>query len=233
MTALRSISTFIVVLTLVNTPRLVQAGQQGSAKPQNNSPVSSRSDRKVQDNADQMIERGKQAFRFDTFGDEAFWGGSLKLHEAIEGANLGGVGPGLSPNNALALGLKVDVDALPEDLMDALKNGKVNLNDPAVTVALLRLNAVVGVKGFATGQGGLESLGIQCAFCHSTVDNSLVPGIGHRLDGWPNRDLNVGAITALAPNLDVVADLLGTDQQAVRKVLNALGPGTFRRRVAS
>jgi hypothetical protein len=170
---------------------------------------------------------GRQIFRFDTFGDQGFWGGTLQLHKAIEGANFGGVGPGVSPNTALALGLKVDVDALPQSLQNALRQGKVNLNDPAVTLALLKLNAVVGITGFSNPDGSLSSVGIQCSMCHSTVDNSLLPGIGHRLDGWANRDLNVGAIVAASPNLQPVADLLGTDVATVLKVLNAWGPGKF------
>jgi hypothetical protein len=174
-----------------------------------------------------MIEEGRQIFRSDTFGDEAFWGDTLKLHQAIAGAKLGGVGPGVSPKTALAVGLKVDVDALPPALVEQLKAGKVDLDNSATTLALLKLNAVVGLTGFFNEQGTLRSLGIQCAICHSTVDDSLAPGIGHRLDGWPNRDLNVGAITALAPDLKVVTELLGVDDATVRKVLNSWGPGKF------
>ena len=136
--------------------------------------------------------QGQQIFRFDTFGDQDFWGGTLQLHKAIEGTRFGGVGPGISPRTALALGLKVDVDALPVQLQEELKHNKVNLDDPAVTLALLKLNAVVGITGYPNPRGGLSSVGIQCSMCHSTVDNSLAPGIGHRLDGWANRDLNVG-----------------------------------------
>jgi len=121
----------------------------------------------------------------------------------------------------------VDVDALPSSLVQQLKAGKINLDDPATTLALLKLNAVLGVTGFFNPQGSLISVGIQCSLCHSTVDNSLAPGIGHRLDEWANRDLNVGAIVALAPDLKVPADLLGVDQQTVRKVLNSWGPGKF------
>ena len=179
-------------------------------------------------NAAQKLQAGEQTFRFDTFGDEAFWGDTLKLHQAIEGAQLGGVGPGVSPATALAVGLKVDVDALPSNLVQQIKKGKVNLNDPAVTLALLKLNAVVGVTGFFNSSGTLKSVGIQCALCHSTVDNSNPtlcfgqvtsnPGtgcIGHRLDTWPNRDLNVGAIVALAPDLSSIANLLSTVQATV------------------
>jgi hypothetical protein len=123
--------------------------------------------------------------------------------------------------------LKVDQDALPSSVVQALKAGQVNLKDPAVTLTLLKLNAVIGVKGFFNDDGTLKSAGIQCALCHSTVDNALAPGIGHRLDGWANRDLNVGAIIALAPNLQPFADLLGVDQNTVRAVLNSWGPGHF------
>src|SRR5579885_2496668 len=137
----------------------------------------------AENTTDARLAKGEQTFRFDTFGDEAFWGDTLGLHKAIEGANLGGVGSGVSPRTALAVGLKVDVDALPGNLIEALRHGKVNLEDPATTVTLLKLNAIVGVTGFA-GNPGLRSIGIQCALCHSTVDDSLAPGIGHRLDGW-------------------------------------------------
>lgn len=185
------------------------------------------SDAKTNANASRMVEQGRATFRFDTFGDQEFWGDSLKLHQAIEGSKLGGVGPGVSPATALAVGLKVDQDALPASLIRSLQGGHVNLNDPAVTLALLKLNAVVGVTGFFDDDGSLKSVGIQCALCHSTVDNAFAPGIGHRLDGWANRDLNVGAIVALAPNLQPFADLLGVDQATVRTVLNSWGPGHF------
>ncbi len=177
--------------------------------------------------AAQKLEQGRRVFRFDTFGDQAFWGDALKLHQAIEGSKLGGVGPGVSPNTALAVGLKVDADALPASLVQMLKNGQVDLNDPAVTLALLKLNSVVGLTGFFKRDGTLKSVGIQCALCHSTVDNSLAPGVGHRLDGWANRDLDVGQIVALAPNLQPFADLLGVDQATVRAVLQSWGPGRF------
>jgi hypothetical protein len=174
-----------------------------------------------------LMRQGKQTFRFDTFNDQKFWGGILGLHKTIEGAKHGGIGPGLSPKEALALGLKVDVNALPKSLQQAIVNGQVDLNDPGVTLALLKLNAVVGVKGFFNSRGNLSSVGIECALCHSTVDNSLVPGIGHRLDGWANRDLNVGAIIGFAPNLQPIANLLHTDVATVEKVLSAWGPGKF------
>jgi hypothetical protein len=184
-------------------------------------------DRVILNSVRQRIDQGRQIFRFDTFGDEGFWGETLKLHLAIEGAKLGGVGPGLSPKAALSLGLKVDADALPENLVSNLKGGKLDLDNPATTLALLKLNAVVGLTGSFDNSGSLQSVGIQCALCHSTVDDSLARGIGHRLDGWANRNLNVGAIMALAPDLSAVAGLLGVDQKTVRKVLNSWGPGKF------
>jgi hypothetical protein len=186
----------------------------------------------IESNAQQMIAQGRQTFRFDTFGDEVFWGDTLQLHKALEGTKFGGVGGGVSPKTALAVGLKVDADALPADLVAQIKAGKVNLDDPATTLALLKLNAVVGVTGFFNSDGSLKSMGIQCSICHSTVDNSFAPGIGSRLDGWANRDLNVGAITALSPNLNPVADLLLGNHdpgsvQTVKDVLNSWGPGRF------
>ena len=184
-------------------------------------------ERQTDANAQQMLDAGKQTFRFDTFGDEAFWTDALQLQRALAGEKFGGVGPGVSPKTALAVGLKVDADALPESLVAQLKQGRVDLDDPATTLALLKLNAVVGVKGTFKDNGHLQSVGITCALCHSTVDNSFAPGIGRRLDGWANRDLNVGAIAALSPNLKPVADLLGVDEATVRTVLQSWGPGKF------
>jgi len=183
-------------------------------------------DAQILANANELLEEGRTTFRFDTFGDEVFWGDSLQLHQAIKGASLGGVGPGISPTTALNLGLKVDVDALPQPLINKLKQRRVNLDDPATTVALLKLDAVLGVKGFFQGDD-LSSVGITCALCHSTVDNSLTFGIGHRLDGWANRDLDVGKIVAAAPNLSPFSNLLGVSQDTVRAVLNSWGPGKF------
>src|SRR5690242_8887807 len=190
--------------------------------PQHSAPF----DATITRNAQTQLEEGRKIFRYDTFGSEAFWGNALQLHKAIAGEKNGGVGPGVSPKTALSVGLKVDADALPASLTAQIKAGKVDLDDPAVTIALLKLNAVVGVTAFADAHG-VKSMGIQCAFCHSTVDDSFAPGIGHRLDGWANRDLNVGAIVALAPNLQPVADLLGVDVPTVRAVLNSWGPGHF------
>ena len=181
----------------------------------------------IQRNAREFMQQGQQIFRFDTFGDEAFWGDSLKLHQAISGSKLGGVGAGVSPRTALAVGLKVDSEALPSDLIEAIRKGRVDLDDPASTLALLRLNAVVGVTGFFDQRGAIRSIGIQCALCHSTVDDSFAPGIGRRLDGWVNRDLNVGVIVGLAPDLSAVTNLLGVDEATLRKLLTSWGPGKF------
>src|SRR5919201_6087434 len=174
-----------------------------------------------------MIHDGKKIFRYDTFGSEAFWGDKLRLHEALIGARHGGVGPGVSPREALALGLKVDVAALPRALIPLIIKGRLNLNDPASTVVLLQHDAVVGVKACLDSHKNITGIGIQCAICHSTVDNSVAHGIGHRLDGWANRDLDVGKIISLAPDLQPMADLLGTDVPTVRTVLGAWGPGKF------
>src|SRR5581483_281529 len=184
-------------------------------------------DRTITTNNEQLIAQGRQVFRYDTFGDEAFWGDTLKLHQAIAGSANGGVGPGVSPKTALAVGLKVDMDALPAAVVSAIKAGQVNLDDPKTTLTLLQLNSVVGVTGRFSPTGQLTSIGIQCALCHSTVDDAFAPGIGHRLDGWPNRDLNVGAIVALSPDLSSVDSLLGVDDATTRKVLASWGPGKF------
>jgi mono/diheme cytochrome c family protein len=151
---------------------------------------------------------GQEIFRYDTFGDEQLWTDVLRMHEVVAT---------VPPATALAVGLKVDVEALPPALQDALAAGQVDLTDPAVTVELLRLNAVVGVQGKVDGLGHLTSVGITCALCHSSVDNSFAPGIGRRLDGWANTDLNVGAIVALSPALD----------QATKDEFNAWGPGKY------
>src|SRR6266545_2967502 len=174
-----------------------------------------------------LVTKGRQIFRYDTFGDQAFWGGALQLHRAVEGAKNGGVGSGVSPKTALSVGLKVDAAKIPKKVAGAIKAGKVDLDDPKTTLALLKLNSVVGLKGFFTKRGQLSSLGLTCAVCHSTVDDSFAKGIGKRLDGWPNRDLNVGAIVALAPNKKPLTDLLGVDEATVNKVLASWGPGKF------
>jgi mono/diheme cytochrome c family protein len=155
---------------------------------------------------DQLAE-GKQTFRFETFGDETFWTDSLRIHEVIQSA--------VSPQAALGVGLKVDADALPPGTLE-----NADLSDPATTVALLKLNAVVGLQGTVETVGGkdtLTHLGITCALCHSTVDNRAGSGIGSRLDGWPNLDLDAGAIIALSPALTA-------DQKVV---YSSWGPGKY------
>jgi cytochrome c peroxidase len=177
--------------------------------------------------ASKMLTEGKQIFRFETFGDETYWTDALQLDKAIAGEKNGGVGPGLSPKAALAAGLKVDMDVIPADVAAGIKAGKVNLDDPAVTLTLLQIDAVVGVKATFDDKKNLKSIGITCASCHSTVDDAFLPGIGHRLDGWANRDLNVGAIISMAPNLQPLTDALGVDLATVKKVLASWGPGKF------
>jgi hypothetical protein len=151
---------------------------------------------------------GRQIFRYDTFGDEQLWTNVLRMHEVVAT---------LDPATALGVGLKVDVEALPPPVIAALRAGKVDLTDPAVTTALLRLNAVVGVRGAVNDAGQLSSLGITCALCHSTVDNSFTDGIGRRLDGWANHDLNVGAIVALSPALP----------ESLKAEFRGWGPGKY------
>ena len=180
--------------------------------------------------ADSMIDAGREVFRRNTFGDEDFWGGQLRLHEAILGEKRGGVGPGLTARQALALGLKVDVDQLPKILGAAILGGSVSLDEEKTTLELLKAGAVVGVKGFFNDSKEplrLTSIGITCALCHSTVNDEFTKGIGDRLDGWPNRDLDVGAIVALAPSLKPFQDALQLDDATVRKVLRSWGPGRY------
>ncbi|MDQ3022304.1 MAG: hypothetical protein M3R36_17300 [Bacteroidota bacterium] len=181
----------------------------------------------INQNADDMMKSGRQIFRYDTFGSEDFWGGKLNLHLAILGSKEGGVGDGISPKTALSLGLKVDMDKLPEAVVEGIKEGKVNLDDPATTIALLKADAVIGIKGIFNESGKMESVGIMCAFCHSTVDDAFSPGIGHRLDGYANRDIDVGKIISAAPDVKVIADILGVDLETTKKVLLSWGPGKF------
>ena len=209
----------LVLVFLARSP--VGSAAEPAARP------ASQFDGVIAKNAQDMMAQGRQIFRFDTFGSEAFWGDALQLHKAIAGEKNGGVGAGVSPKTALSVGLKVDADALPDALKQQLKEGKVDLDDPAITVALLKLNSVVGVTGLFDQKGSLRSMGLQCAFCHSTVDDSFAPGIGKRLDGWAARDLNVGVIVSLAPNLKPFSDLLGVDVTTVKKVLTSWGPGRF------
>lgn len=177
----------------------------------------------IRKNADDMMEKGKAVFRFETFGDETFWTDKLQLHKAVVDAKHGGIGEGLTPKAALAAGLKVDLQMLPEFLKKKIKEGKF-LDDPWVTKELLRLNAVVGVMA-KFEDDKIKSIGMTCASCHSTVDSES--GIGSRLDGWPNRDLNVGAIVSMAPDLSSFAKMLDTDVEGVKKVLLSWGPGKY------
>jgi mono/diheme cytochrome c family protein len=169
-------------------------------------------DSAARDSSPETIAQGQQVFRHETFGDEQFWSDTARMHEVIATS--------VSPELALSVGLKVDAAAIPADVAQAIKDGKVNLKDPATTVTLLKLNAVVGLKGTVETVGGRDSLvrvGVTCALCHSTVDNSFAPGIGQRQDGWPNMDLNVGAIIALSPAVTAA-------QKAVYK---SWGPGKY------
>ena len=212
----------LVVFTFVNLSYGITSAY---ADPQKH--LKKSSDKEVFKDALTMVYKGRKTFRYDTFGDESFWGDGIGLHLAIAGERFGGVGPGLSPKEALGVGLKVDVKALPRQLKKSLRRGKVDLDDPATTLALLQLNAIVGVTGFFDDSGSIKSVGIQCALCHSVVDDSFAPGIGRRLDGWANRDLNIGAIIGIAPNLQPFVDLLGIDLKTVKAVLASWGPGKF------
>ncbi len=171
-----------------------------------------------------MLDDGKEIFRYETFGDEVFWTDKLQLHKAIAGSEHGGVGEGLSPKAALAAGLKVDLAILPDVLRKKIAEGKF-LDDVSVTLELIKLNSVLGVVGKFSDNGDLQSIGLTCAVCHSTVANET--GIGSREDGWPNRDLNVGAIISMSPDLSAYTALLGVDVEAVKKVLASWGPGKF------
>ena len=170
----------------------------------------------IEKNMKQMFDKGKAVFRFETFGDEVFWTDQLQLHKAIADEKHGGIGKGLAPKDALAAGLKVDLAVLPKFLRRRIEQGKF-LDDPWVTLQLLKINAVIGVVGKFDGEGNLKSIGITCASCHSTVADPS--GIGARLDGWPNRDLNVGAIISMSPDLTPVSKLLNVDVATVKKVL--------------
>ncbi len=180
----------------------------------------------IEKNSNHMLEEGRQIFRHDTFGSEAFWSGKLRLNEAIAGQRFGGVGHGLEPKDALKLGLKVDTGVLPKILGEAIKGGSVDLGDVKTTMELLKADAVVGVHAWFEGDK-LVKVGITCAICHTTVDDSLMKGIGRRLDGWPNRDLDVGAIVSLSPDLSFYQQLLGVDRATVEKVLKSWGPGKY------
>ena len=220
-----SLATAVATWRLARAQEVTQQAEEiGTAS---HTPAGAVTFQAVVNEATTTIRDGRRIFRFDTFGDQAFWGRALQLHRAIAGERFGGVGPGLSPRTALALGLKVDSRRLPPDVLQAIRGGTLNLDDPKNTLALLKLRAVVGITGFFGSDGTLGSIGIQCALCHSSVDDSVTAGIGRRLDGWANRDLDVGAITALAPRLDPFTRLLGVNDATVRRVLRSWGPGKF------
>lgn len=174
-----------------------QTSSGGAAVPTGGGPA-------TDDMSSETLSRGQEIFRFDTFGNEPFWTDTLRMHEVIEKS--------VDPTTALKVGLKVDADALPAGTLD-----KVDLKSPATTVALLKMNAVVGLKAEVDANNHITRVGITCALCHSSVDNSVMPGIGHRRDGWPNRELNVGAIIALSPAITA----------AQKAVYNSWGPGKY------
>jgi len=215
----------IIVITV--TIALITLVQCSKSYNKNDNEDGVMAQRAASDKTKSLIEQGKQIFRFDDFGDKQFWSGLLHIDKAILGANHGGFGPGVSPAAALAVGLKVDVDALPAEVIAGIKSGTIDLNDPATTVALLKLNAVVGVSSSFNTDGTLQAVGITCASCHSIVDNSFAFGMGKRLDTWPNRDLNVGGIISLTDNAIPIANMLHVDEPTLRRVLALWGPGKF------
>lgn len=167
-------------------------------------PGAPRESASTDETSDDLIAEGKRVFRFETFGDEQLWTDTLRLHEVVQ--------RDVDPTTALKIGLKVDADVLPPGILD-----RVDLKSPSTTVALLKLNAIVGVQATVDADNHITRLGVTCALCHSTVDDSVMPGIGHRKDGWPNRDLDVGAIIALSP-------ALSADKKAV---YSSWGPGKY------
>jgi len=201
---MRMIGVASTVLTLVLS---FIFGQATTAQPRVAGSAGNR-DLVGQGEAGRRLRDGQAIFRFDTFGDEQLWTDVLRMHDVIATVD---------PATALAVGLKIDIEALPPPVIAALRAGQVNLADPAVTVELVRLNAVLGVKGTVNGAGRLTSVGITCALCHSTVDNSFAPGMGKRLDGWANLTLNVGAIVALSPALP----------DALKAEFRTWGPGKY------
>ena len=217
------IPVLFVVLSCLSGPRSVQTNP--AVESEKKDLVAQRDE--IEDNSDRMLKEGRETFRYDTFGSEEFWA-KTRLHEAILGEKQGGVGPGLKAVDALKVGLKVDIGKLPKILGEVLKKGSVSLEKPETTLELLQADAVVGVKAIVDKDSKkVTGIGIRCAFCHSTVDDSFAKGIGRRLDGWPNRDLDVGAIVAMSPNLKPFQDLLGVDEATVKKVLLAWGPGKY------
>jgi cytochrome c551/c552 len=175
--------------------------------------------------AAELIDEGRYTFRYETFGDEAYWGDTLQLHRAIAGEANGGVGPGLTLEKAFELGLKIDAEALPAELKTRFAQGRVEAKSSKLMLELLELDAVVGLTGFFSMDRKLVSVGVQCAMCHSTVDDAVGTSVGTRLDGWANRDLDVGAFLAMSPNIGPLATQLGADDEAARAWIRAWGPG--------
>ena len=214
----------LVILTLVGAIAITQCTKFEGTNNNETSELATKSNSEKKT----LIEQGKEIFRFDAFGDEDFWSGLLHIDKAILGLANGGFGPGVSPNTALAVGLKVDAEALPPDVVAKIISGEISLDDPKSTIALLKLNAVVGVKGnFDPSGTTLQSIGITCASCHSTVDDSFIEGVGKRLDGWPNRDLNVGEIVKLTDNALPIANMLHVSETDLRNILSLWGPGKY------
>src|SRR5688572_3172211 len=152
---MRHRKTMLMVLSLVAAFALAQC-IKGDDKPPNGHGGSDPA----------LVREGKEIFRFDTFGDEEFWSGALHIDKAIAGEDNGGFGDGVSPNTALAVGIKVDADALPAAVKAGIKSGDIKLDDPATTLVLLQLNAVVGLKAKFNNEGVLKSVGLTCASCH-------------------------------------------------------------------
>ena len=217
----------LVIVSLIGIMAICQCTKMGTTENDNGEAASVISTKMNQGKHD-LIEQGKEIFRFDAFGDEDFWSGLLHIDKAILGEVNGGYGPGVSPNTALSVGLKVDAEALPPEVVAGITSGAISLDDPKSTIALLKLNAVVGVKGnFDPSGTTLQSIGITCASCHSTVDNSFTEGVGKRLDGWPNRDLNVGAIVSLTDNALPIANMLHVSEPTLRNILSLWGAGKY------
>ena len=193
-----------VGLVLALTATVILAGCDGATAVSETTTVAAAASPVAAQAAAALIEEGRQTFRFDTFGDEQLWTNTLRLHEVVEKS--------LDPTTALKVGLKVDADVLPAGILQT-----ADLKSPATTVALLKMNAIVGIQAKVDEGGHITSLGVTCALCHSNVDNSVMPGIGRRLDGWPNRDLNVGAIIALSPALPAEK----------KAIYNSWGPGKY------
>lgn len=191
-------------LTLIALTAGVFAGCGKTELPAEPQPAATTGRAEAEGDSAALVAEGRQIFRFETFGDEQVWTDMLRLHEVVE--------KNVDPVTALKVGLKVDADVLPPGILDT-----VDLKSPATTVALLKMNAVVGIQATVDANNHITRLGVTCALCHSTVDNSVMPGIGHRMDGWPNRDLNVGAIIALSPTLPA-------DKKAVYA---SWGPGKY------